>query len=42
MVGDSVEKDAGAAKAGLTALTLPAHSGTGERGLRNALKLMGV
>ncbi len=42
MVGDSVEKDAGAARAGLTALTLPAYSGIGDRGLRNALKLMGA
>jgi FMN phosphatase YigB (HAD superfamily) len=40
MVGDSVERDAGAARAGLTALTLPAYSGSGERGLRNALKLL--
>ena len=40
MVGDSVEKDAGAAKAGLTALTLPAYSGSGERGLRRALRLL--
>jgi HAD superfamily hydrolase (TIGR01493 family) len=42
MVGDSVEKDAGAARAGLTALTLPAHSGSGDRGLRGALALLGV
>ncbi len=42
MVGDSVEKDAGAARAGLTALTLPVHSGSGERGLRSALKLVGA
>ena len=42
MVGDSVEKDAGAARAGLTALTLPSHSGSGERGLRGALKLVGI
>lgn len=41
MVGDSVEKDAGAARAGLTALTLPTHSGIGDRGLRHALKLAG-
>jgi hypothetical protein len=41
MVGDSVEKDAGAARAGLTALTLPAHSGRGSRGLSGALKLVG-
>lgn len=40
MVGDSVEKDGGAARAGLTALTLPIHSGDGERGLRGALKLL--
>ncbi len=42
MVGDSVEKDAGAARAGLTALTLPTYSGIGDRGLRNALALMGA
>lgn len=41
MVGDSVEKDAGAARAGLTALTLPTYAGTGERGLRNVIKLVG-
>jgi FMN phosphatase YigB (HAD superfamily) len=40
MVGDSVEKDAGAARAGLTSLTLPAHHGVGERGLRHALTLL--
>lgn len=40
MVGDSVEKDAGAARAGLTALTLPSYSGIGERGLRNVLNLL--
>lgn len=41
MVGDSVEKDAGAARAGLTALTLPAHLGSGSRGLSGALQLVG-
>ncbi len=40
MVGDSVEKDAGAARAGLTALTLAPYEGSGDRGLRHALKLL--
>lgn len=40
MVGDSVERDGGAARAGLTALTLPAHHGPGERGLRRAISLL--
>ncbi len=42
MIGDSVEKDAGAARAGLTALTLPAHDGLGERGLRHVLALLSL
>lgn len=41
MVGDSVEKDGGAANAGLVSLTLPTHPGHGERGLRHVLRLFG-
>ncbi|MEM7274735.1 MAG: HAD family hydrolase [Actinomycetota bacterium] len=40
MVGDNVERDGGAAATGLTALTLPRHRGTGERGLRPVLDLV--
>lgn len=40
MVGDSVLRDAGAASAGLTALTLPPYSGSGERGLRPVLTMV--
>ena len=40
MIGDSVERDGGAANAGLTALVLPRYPGHGERGLRAAIHLL--
>ncbi len=40
MVGDNVERDGGAASAGLTALTLPRYGGDGDRGLRTVLDLV--
>ncbi len=40
MVGDNVQRDGGAASAGLTALTLPRYQGNHDRGLRTVLDLL--
>ena len=42
MIGDSVHKDGGASRAGLTAIVLPDWPGVGPRGLRAVLSLTGA
>ncbi|MGH3415593.1 MAG: HAD family hydrolase, partial [Actinocrinis sp.] len=41
MVGDNPARDGGAAACGLRAFVLPTESRTGERGLRDVLRLVG-